>query len=237
MQRDTRKKRLPIATPPAEPERGRVGGVRGYPRLDTVSSWEEAGSVISDRVRPEWLALAAAVLALAAVALFASQRDGEAAGSEAKQAFDTLSESEIMVNSDYELEEQEPLPDGLGGRVGKIEASYDGPDDFDVVQIDVFESEGDAEQRWEDVLDKGAESQVALSTRQPRFASQICTLQNQTVKCSVRMYEAVITGMAGVTGSGFAEESAKANAQGLLMAGVKNWLDARGLGLPVEEEM
>lgn len=179
----------------------------------------------------------ALVLTLAVTALLVLGIWMERRGNDPQQAFETLSQNEIMVNTDFELKEQEPLPDGFGGRVGRIEASYDGPDDFDVVQIDVFESEREAQERWDDVLADTANSRVSLSTRQPRFASQICTLENQTLRCSVRMYEAVITGMAGITGEVFSEENVKFNAQGLLMAGVKNWLSARGLNLPEEEEM
>ena len=192
---------------------------------------------MSDRFRPKWLGLAAAVVALGGLALFVRERGETASRSAAERAFQELSRSEIIVNSDFELEDLEPLPDGFSGRVGRIEASYDGPDAFDVVQIDVFDSEGEAEERWENLLEDAAAIQVPLSTRQPRFARQICALKNQTVKCSVRMYEAVVTGMAGETGAGFSEENVKSNAQGLLMAGVKNWLRARGLDLPEEETM
>lgn len=184
-----------------------------------------------NRLRAEWLAVGAAILAMAAVALFAGQRSGATSGA-AEEAFEQLGDAEIMVNTDFELEEQEPLTDGFGGRVGRIEASYNGPDDFDVIQIDVFASEREARERWEGMLANAGASRLPLSTRQPRFDGQICTSENQTVKCSVRIYEAVVTGMAGITAGEFSEENVKFNAQTLLMAGVKNWLDARGLGLP-----
>jgi hypothetical protein len=162
----------------------------------------------------------------------------EGKGRTPEEAFEDLSRRAFTVNTDFELEDVEPLPDGLSDRIGTIYASFEGPDDFDDLQITVYDDEPAAERRWEQ-LEKAAEPiRTELSVRQPRYAQQLCTLRNETIKCSVQLYEAVITGAAGMqSAEDLDEEAVKANAQVLLMTGVKNWLDARGLQLPEEQMM
>lgn len=179
----------------------------------------------------------ALALILIAIGLLAVGIWREARGNDPQQAFETLSRSKLTVNTAFELEEVEPLADGLSDRLGIIYASYRGPERFDVLKIEVYESEPAAEDRWQDYLASSDEIRTELSTRQPRYGKQVCTLKNQTIKCAVRMYEAVIESAAGGTHNVFDEEAVKANAQVLLMAGVKHWLLARGLGLPDDQVM
>lgn len=178
-----------------------------------------------------------AVLILAAIALFGTVLWMERGSQEPQRAFETLSRSKLMVNTAFELEELEPLPDGLSDRLGTIHASYRGPDEFDALKVEVYESEPAAEEQWQRYLASAEGIRTTLSTRQPRFRDQVCTLKNQTAKCAARIYEAIVEGAAGGSDTAFHEETIKANAQTLLMAGIKHWLNARDLGLPEEQEM
>ena len=167
-------------------------------------------------------------LAVAVIAgLFLANRGP---GSEAENALDELARTEIRVNTEFVLEEQESMADGSGERIGTIAASYQGPDTFDAIEVTVYDAQEASDDAWAEHLDQTI--RTSLSIHQPRFAGQICTLQNETVKCSVQMYEAIVIGMAGGDKDDYNKDTVKFNAQGLLMAGVKNWLDARDLGLP-----
>lgn len=146
-------------------------------------------------------------------------------------AYERLGRDEIEVNTAFKLEDLEPVG-SAGDRIGTIYASYQGPDELDELEIHVFTSQGAAEDSWEQHLQDAQGVITSPSTRQPRYEEQVCTLDGATIRCAARMYEAIVVGMA----AGGEGEDVKANAQMLLMAGVKNWLAARGLGLPDEQE-
>ena len=142
-----------------------------------------------------------------------------------EEAFDDLARGPLYVTTEFELEEIEPQRDGPDHRVGIIAASYDGPDDFDTLEITVFETESAAEEDWTRRLGEAG----PFRTQSPRiYEGQICTRRRRAISCSVRMYEAVIVGAA----AGPDREQVMRNITGLLKTGVKNWLEARGLSLP-----
>lgn len=174
--------------------------------------------------RPRILLPAAAVLITGGLVWL---RSGEAA----ERAYERLASTEIVVNNDYELEEQEPLPDGFDGRVGRVEASYDGPNDFDVIQVTVYESEAEAQTAWEDHLAADRAQGASIDGPRPPYG-QVCSAKNETLKCSVQMYEGVIVAMTKVSEAPPLNHVRTSGVDTLLRAGVKNWLAARGLHLP-----
>lgn len=171
--------------------------------------------------------------AVVGAGLWWTRNTGSSDPAAARQAYETLTRTEIMVNTDYELEDHEPLPAGFDGRIGRVEASYEGPDDFDIIQIDVHVSDDEAASAWERRTEGPVSDGTPRPERRPPYG-QICTWRNDTVKCSVSMYEAVIMGAAGRP-DGERRADVEASARRLLQAGVKNWLRARGLELPAIE--
>ena len=149
----------------------------------------------------------------------------------AQRAYDKLARTEIVVNTDYELEEQEPLPDGFDARIGRVEASYDGPNEFDVIQIDVYESESQARSAWRERLDAERSDGAVIDVARPPYG-QVCTAKNETLKCSVQIYESVIQAVTEVSEGQPLDKVTESGVDVLLRAGVKNWLGARGLELP-----
>jgi hypothetical protein len=147
------------------------------------------------------------------------------------KAFGKLSRSPIIVNTEFRLDRVEGSRGGFGDRFGTVHATYKGPDQHDSIEVHVFNSEESADVAWSQHLSDGEDAEVEPTTRQPKYKDQMCTRDGATVRCATRMYEAIIIGIA----AGPDLDEVKFNAQGLLMAGVKNWLDARGLNLPQEQ--
>ena len=136
----------------------------------------------------------------------------------------------MHITRGYELEERTVGTNQSDGRIGTIQAAYEGPDDTDTLEITVYPSEAEAERAWRSRRD----ALIAQSTKAPREEpyGRICAIGAQSVACAVRISEGIIVGTAGVFGERFDANIVEPNARSLLQAGVKHWVQSRGVEWP-----